>query len=295
MDIELYLSNAKFAASAGNVEEARNLLKQVLDQDPRNVRAWILLADTVSSSKQAVLYLERALKLEPENETARHKLALYKLDEKAEQSQNGEEEWFISDFDEPMREQTPQEAWSYDAYTAKKQAAEAALRAELPQPKKLHFGWGTVLIATLSMTALCMLGLLLIPGISLFNFGNASAQQASAGEDVTDVIIQNIIASNNEDFDGYMRTIHSQSPAYATTAQMLNQIFGDFDLNYQISEIEVIKQTAQEAQVNFVLTTRKVHGPQFQDNQVSGKMILRKDAGVWKIYDQKIENVQYLD
>jgi tetratricopeptide (TPR) repeat protein len=299
MDVELYLSNANLAATTGNVEEARALLKQVLDYDPQNVRAWSLLADAVSSSKHAMRCLEKVLKLDPKNEQARQKLAMYQLDEKSADRHNGQEAWIDDAFEDPAAVSSGEEPWSYEAYTAKKQAAEDALRAELPpdeSPRKRRWGWEAALIAVLGVTAVCLLVVLLIPGLSLLSpTGGAAAQPETAVEDVTDVIIQNIIASNNEDFDRYMATIHSKSPGYEATAQMLSTIFGDYDLTYQISELEVVEQTSREAQVNFVLTTRKVRGPEFQDNQVSGRMILKKDNGAWKIYDQKIENVQYLD
>lgn len=298
MDVELYLSNAKFAASTGNVEEARALLKQVLDYDPRNVRAWLQLADAVSTSKHAMLCLEKALKLEPDNEQARQKLAMYQLEDRPVNGGNGHDAWFDEELEADDSANGPEEAWTYEAYTAKKQAAEDAIRASLPpdeQRTKKRFGWEVALIAALSLTAVCMLGLLLVPGLSPFKTGSAAAQPETTAEDVTDVIIQNIIASNNEDFDAYMATIHSKSPGYEATAQMLSTIFGDFDLTYQISELELVDQTSKEAQVDFVLTTRKVRGPAFQDNRVSGRMFLKLDEGVWKIYEQKIENVEYLD
>ena len=49
------------------------------------------------------------------------------------------------------------------------------------------------------------------------------------------------------------------------------------------------------ATIFFVLTTKKINGPTFRDNRVTGTMYLRKVDGAWKIYDQKISNVEYLD
>ncbi len=50
-----------------------------------------------------------------------------------------------------------------------------------------------------------------------------------------------------------------------------------------------------EVVVAFILTTRKIRGPSFRDNKIDGEMILKKEEGYWKIYDQDVHNVKYLN
>jgi hypothetical protein len=76
---------------------------------------------------------------------------------------------------------------------------------------------------------------------------------------------------------------------------MLQTVFGDYDLSYFVSYVEVIELSNREAVVSFVLTTRRIRGGPFSDNRVTGEWTLRPEDGVWKIYDQKVSDVEYLD
>ncbi len=64
----------------GRKEEARTRLMEVLKQNPHNVRAWILLADTVEAPGRRRQILERCLALNPKSKLA-HK-ALNALDDR---------------------------------------------------------------------------------------------------------------------------------------------------------------------------------------------------------------------
>jgi hypothetical protein len=55
---------------SGQKEEASELLRQVLRQNPNNVRALIWLGGLTTNMREGIIALERALKLDPGNETA---------------------------------------------------------------------------------------------------------------------------------------------------------------------------------------------------------------------------------
>ncbi len=114
-------------------------------------------------------------------------------------------------------------------------------------------------------------------------------------EDIFWVIYENIRASNYEDIDRYMSTIHSRSPGYRVTKNSIEDIFADYDLSYHVSNLRVIEQEKNKATIYFVLTTKHIRGPAFRDNRVYGEMTLRKEDGRWKIYNQEINDVDYLD
>jgi hypothetical protein len=42
-----------------------------------------------------------------------------------------------------------------------------------------------------------------------------------------------------------------------------------------------------------MLATKKIRDGVFRNHAVTGVMILKPDAGVWKIYNQEVEDVQY--
>lgn len=106
----------------------------------------------------------------------------------------------------------------------------------------------------------------------------------------------NIEASNAEDVDAYMATIHPDSPLYATTEIGIEQIFDQYDLVFKLIEREVIEVNGDTARAHFVLETIDPSGsPSFNDNRVTGVFLMRLDNGVWKIENQEILDVEYLE
>jgi hypothetical protein len=92
-----------------------------------------------------------------------------------------------------------------------------------------------------------------------------------------------------------MSTIHPNSPGYQLTADQIPDAFAAYDLSVEVYGLDIIEQTSSEVQVAFTMVTRKIRGPAFRDNRVQGIFLLRPDDGIWKIYDQKVESVEYLD
>lgn len=123
--------------------------------------------------------------------------------------------------------------------------------------------------------------------------GEATAPDASQA--VLAVLRENLTAYNGEDIDRYMRTIHPGSPAYAQTQATLEDMVDLFDLTATWDKAQVDEINAGEARVSFILTTRKLSGPAFRDNTIAGMITLKLDDGQWKIYDQSVDDIQYLN
>jgi len=75
----------------------------------------------------------------------------------------------------------------------------------------------------------------------------------------------------------------------------LRDVYRNFDLQHTITGVELLKSSSDRAEASFILTTRRVRGPSFRDNRTTGVFILRKEEGRWKLYDQRIEDVEYLE
>ena len=56
--------------------EASKLLAQVIKIDPNNERAWLQVSGLVSSAAERLFCIKRLLTINPENEVAKHGLAL---------------------------------------------------------------------------------------------------------------------------------------------------------------------------------------------------------------------------
>jgi hypothetical protein len=110
-----------------------------------------------------------------------------------------------------------------------------------------------------------------------------------------EVIQANIEYMNAENLEGTMSTIHSDSPTFEITENLVKKIFDIYDLNYKIEKLKVISEDVQEAVVEFTQLTTKLKGPEFRNNRVTGKHIIKKDGDSWKIYSTKILNSEYLN
>jgi tetratricopeptide (TPR) repeat protein len=64
------LEEAIVYVNAGELEEGRALLERVLEQDPRNDRAWVWLSGCVEDPMQRRICLQQALAANPNNQAA---------------------------------------------------------------------------------------------------------------------------------------------------------------------------------------------------------------------------------
>jgi len=58
------------ALKAGKKSEAEQILKEVVQQNPQNMDAWLWLGASVSTPNETLYCLERVLELEPDNQKA---------------------------------------------------------------------------------------------------------------------------------------------------------------------------------------------------------------------------------
>ncbi len=341
MDSQKAISQAKEAASRKDFTAAQKMLKQVLIQQPRNIEAWLALAEVVQKPDIKAKCLEQVLKLDPDNQDARQQLFYSdqevselekfketlipaepeplddRLQSVSKPSTEPESRWQDTstsspDLDDPWEAAPPPSAelndpWQVDPPTqtvSSPSVAPAKARAEKPKlearsvqkPAKRKGRWLEIaLIGVLVVTACCVLGLFLIPNRDAVQGEQPSESEVTVEENPIAVIIENIKASNAENVNFYMATIHSKSPLYQSTKNMTKEAFSRFDLSYKVSGLKVIKQTKDEVVVAFTLTTTKTRGPNFRDNLINGEMILRKEDGKWKIYDQVVHDVKYLN
>jgi hypothetical protein len=281
MDFEYEFEMVKTAAREGDRARAKLILKDVIDQDPENVEAWLLLAAVVDTPRHAIRCYERVLQYDPGNQEASQNLAI--LQDAGE---------VALDAEAGLPPAASPQSWKNQP--AGQQPATAG-----PPKKKSKSPLSTleiILIGAVVLGLLCVSCLFLVPSGALSaRNSEAAAEPTQVANEVLAVIHENLIACNAEDIERYMATIHSKSPDYDKTKNTLPIAFENFDLSYQVSGLQILDQNDREATVAFVLTTRKIRGPQFQDNQVTGQFIIRKDGDAWKIYGQKIENIEYLD
>lgn len=115
-------------------------------------------------------------------------------------------------------------------------------------------------------------------------------------QEIVDVLNENLRAAQEKNLDRYMATIHEESANYESMRTQVRSIFETFDLSYEIKEMKIISSSPDMADVEFILVTKKINGPEiFNDNEMSGEYILKKSGGRWKILSTIKKNVKYLN
>ncbi len=112
---------------------------------------------------------------------------------------------------------------------------------------------------------------------------------------IKSVINTNIESAENENIEEYMETIHPDSPAYEETRQTMEYLFDTYDLSYDLKDIDVIEITDQMVKVRIVQITKKVSGPEFEDNELTAVHTLKKYNDGWRFWSTDIEKIEYLD
>ncbi len=131
------LKQAVQLIKSGQKQEGKEILLQILNEDEANDTAWVWLTATVDNDEMRLECLEEALKINPNNETAKkgYQKISRRLQRKQEKSlemiwneDDTPAEAHPSPFAEPVQEMTPsQKEWSYYDYQRKPEPA-------LPKP-----------------------------------------------------------------------------------------------------------------------------------------------------------------
>jgi hypothetical protein len=104
----------------------------------------------------------------------------------------------------------------------------------------------------------------------------------------------NFSYAQNEKLSEYMSTIDPSAPMRGQTEVIVKKLFSTYDLSYDLESIEVISEDSTQAVVRVSQTTKKVKGPDFRDNRIVTTNKLRKSGDQWKIFDSKVEKIEYL-
>jgi len=98
------------------------------------------------------------------------------------------------------------------------------------------------------------------------------------------VIKENIAATAAKDKERVLETITEDSPQRKSTINGMDYVFANFDMEFNLEQIEVLEVKGDEAKVYYVQTTQALRGEGFTPTRSSGIHILHKENGVWKIY-----------
>jgi len=125
MPLSPELQEAVDTAKAGQLAEARSMLKQILRKDPTNESAWFLYARIADTPEHAIVCLKKVLEYNPYNERARRELEKLQPDKLLEKTASDKE-------------------WDYNSYMDKQETG--AVKKKSGVNRKLILGIGAVIV-----------------------------------------------------------------------------------------------------------------------------------------------------
>jgi tetratricopeptide (TPR) repeat protein len=296
MDTKQAFLQAVEAAKQKDFAKSREILRTIIKTEPKNIDALLLYARVAQKREHAIKCLERVLEINPKHQYAQQLLTKISSNHPQKQSietpieNKSARQLDTSTSSRPDLEKIPATAKESNSSTSIAQSPLSETAKKADREVKILWAIGIITVCCF----ISVFGVVLFQNQAPFSLGLASEPTPTANE-LYASIYSNIRAANSENLTAYMNTIHSKSPLYNQTERLLKEAFSEFDLSYYVSDLEIEKQSRSEAEIHFRLTTRKLRGPAFRDNVVEGIFIMRPEDGVWKIYDQEVIDVQYIN
>ena len=117
---------------------------------------------------------------------------------------------------------------------------------------------------------------------------------ADTSSDIEKVVLENLEHTQDENMDAVMADLHSQSPAYPQTQQVLPQLFSVYDLKYELISYNFLAEDEEFAYAKVKQRTSKVAGPEFMNNEIELLVIFKQENGVWKLWTQANLSITYI-
>jgi hypothetical protein len=118
---------------------------------------------------------------------------------------------------------------------------------------------------------------------------------ASTEDQIYHIIKKNIAYTQAEDIDGFISTMDQSIPQLEQIKLSLQQTFAAFDMSYTVNKLEVIGVKDDKASVKAAITTKKLKGPEFQDNKMDEIINLVKVKGEWKLGLSQVLKTDYMN
>ena len=109
------------------------------------------------------------------------------------------------------------------------------------------------------------------------------------------VMIENLVATEAEDLEAVMNTMHTQSPNYSPAKELLISLTETYDVEIELLSFSYIGLDDEYALARAKQSTTKVSGPEFRDNVIDTIQILRKENGKWKFWAAAILEISYMN
>lgn len=130
--------------------------------------------------------------------------------------------------------------------------------------------------------------------IMLFT-SNIAVANSELAKTIKENVLYNLKYMQKEKPNKAISTIHSQSPSYLSTKNILSQIFGNYKLNYELVSFEFIAHHEELVYARIKQATTKISGPAFQNNIIDTVQIFKQESGIWKLWAQANIGIKYIE
>ena len=113
-----------------------------------------------------------------------------------------------------------------------------------------------------------------------------------------EVFITNLNASEREDIDAVMATLHTQSPSYQQTQQVAQTLSQNFDLKFELLSFKYIGRDGEYAVARakqLAVKQKPWSKSGYQDNETDMIHVFRQENGRWKIWSSAILTMKTLN
>jgi hypothetical protein len=130
--------------------------------------------------------------------------------------------------------------------------------------------------------------------IMLF-MSNTAIANPELAKTIKENVLHNLKYMQEEDSSKAMSTIHSQSPSYLSTKNILSQIFSNYKLSYKLVSFKFIAHHDDLVYARVKQATKKISGPVFQNNIIDMVQVFKQESGIWKLWAQANIGIKYIE
>lgn len=100
-------------------------------------------------------------------------------------------------------------------------------------------------------------------------------------------------AINDKKLSEYLSNYIANTSTYSTQKTEMTKYFQNYTVKASITDEKVLNKTSTDAQIQYVVSTKKVKGPSFLDSNTLYISNLKNVDGEWKINDESVIKVEF--
>lgn len=112
-------------------------------------------------------------------------------------------------------------------------------------------------------------------------------------DELKELLVLNLELTETENVGELMKTVYSQSPIYPHQKLVLEKIFSNYDLSYELLNFDFVGEDGEYAYARIKFLAEKVRGEQFHDNELDALAIFKNENDQWQFWNQSKLEVNF--